>query len=100
MKRYDEQMIKLHGSLILQRENEIILELRQAKDELKGDIGDLKAETLNGFAETNQRLDGIETDVSTLKTDVSTLKNDMTNVKSQLSDVKSQLSEIITILKK
>ncbi|MEY4504983.1 MAG: hypothetical protein RL154_1280 [Pseudomonadota bacterium] len=59
MKRYDEQMLKLHGSLILQRENEIILELRQAKDEVKGDISDLKVETLNGFAETNQRLNNI-----------------------------------------
>jgi|GEM_PF-6445796 len=49
-KSYEDYMKKAHGALILERENEIILELRATRNFLQ--------ETMNaGFEEVNIRLD-------------------------------------------
>ena len=86
MKTYEEFMKKAHGALILERENDIILEVRASKDYLndKIDVVDVKVDRLdfkvdNGFKNADNRLERLEL---------------------ELSDVKSQLTEIITILKK
>jgi len=56
-------MTKEHGKLILERVDEIILELKEARAELKSDISNLKGDVKR----LDKRMDNLESDVSDIK---------------------------------
>lgn len=59
-KGYEEFMQKAHGALILEREDDIIVELRATREYLEQKIDE-------SIAETNARFDGIEKRMDSLE---------------------------------
>ncbi len=72
---YEDFMKKAHGALILERENEIILELRATRKFLEQNMN-------SGFEEINSRIDSVE---SSLKT-----------VDNKLQNIESLIKELIS----
>lgn len=78
-KGYQDFMQKAHGALILERENDIIVELRATREYLESKIEE-------HMAETNARFDSIE--------------KRMDNFEKRMDSLENKLDVIIGLLKK
>ena len=93
-KPLENYMTKEHGKVILNRENEIIIELKEARNDIK--ILDTKMDIVTSdVSGLKTDVSKLQTDVSELKTDVSELKTDVSELKTDMGDVKSMLKELL-----
>jgi hypothetical protein len=86
MRTYEEFMKKAHGALILERENEIILELRATRDYLDNKID-------SNHEDLTARFDTVDIRLSSVESKIDKLEN-------KVDSIGTQLSEVLTLLKK
>ncbi|MEA2028033.1 MAG: hypothetical protein U9N49_03550 [Campylobacterota bacterium] len=85
-KGYEEYMQKVHSALILERENDIIVELRATREYLDAKIDESIAESNERFDNIEKRMDGME--------------SKMDNIEKRMDGMESKMDVIIELLKK
>ena len=91
-KGYEEFMQKAHGALILERENDIIVELRATREYLEQKIEDFAAEV-------NARFDSVEKRMDSIEKRMDSIEKRMDSIEKRMDSLESKLDVIIDLLK-